>query len=70
MRKGTNRPNVAKALSELSLLWGKTDMENPAPANTTGTEDSQVQDSATGLDGARTRGNGNPQTGEGEKDAD
>ena len=70
MRKSTNRPNVAKALSELSLLWGKTDLENPAPADTTGTENSPMPDSSTGLDGARTLGNGNSQTGEGRKNAD
>lgn len=70
MRKSTNRPNVAKALSELSILWGKTDLENSAPANTTGTENSPVPDSVAGLDGARTRGNGNTQAGEGGKNAD
>ena len=70
MRKSTNRPNVAKALSELSAMWGKADMENPAPADIAGTENSPVPDSSTGLDGARTRGNGNPQAGESGKNAD
>ena len=70
MRKSTNRPNVAKALSELSLLWGKTDLENPAIADIAGTENSPMPDSSTGLDGARACGNGNPQAGEGGKDAD
>ena len=69
MRKSTNRPNVAKALSELSLLWGKTDLENPAPADIAGTENSPVPDSSTGLDDARTLGNGNTQAGESGKNA-
>lgn len=70
MRKSTNRPNVAKALSELSILWGKTDLENPAPADIAGTENNPMPDSVAGLDGARTRGNGNTQAGEGGKNAD
>ena len=69
MRKSTNRPNVAKALSELSLLWGKTDLENPATADIAGTENSPVQDGVAGLDGIRTLGNGNSQIGEGGKNA-
>ena len=51
-------------------MWGKIDLENPAPANTTGTENNPVPGSVAGLDGARTRGNGNSQAGEDGKNAD
>ena len=68
--KSKRKSSVATSLSELSVLWGKTDMENPEPADTTGPENNPMPDSSTGLDDARTRGNGNPQTGEGGKNAD
>ena len=70
LRKNPNKPDVLRSLSELSAMWGKTDLENPAPADIAGTENSPVPDSVAGLDGARTRGNGNSQAGEGGKNAD
>lgn len=70
LRKNPNRADVSRSLSDLSILWGKADMENPAIPNQQGRKDKPMPDGTKGLDGIRPPGNGNSQAGKNGNDAD
>lgn len=64
MRDSKRKSDVLRSLSDLSLLWRKTDPEHSTPADQQGIEDSQVQESSSGLGSARSLGDGNTSVGE------
>ena len=69
LRNRPAQPDVQRALSELSALWGAPDPKPYAPADCTircvGTGESNAQ----GVGGLGTPGNRNQATGEAENDA-
>lgn len=64
MRDSKRKSDVLRALSDMHLLWRKTDPEHSTTTDQQGSKDSQVPESSGGLGGARSLGNGNTPVGE------
>ena len=63
LRESKRKSDVLRAFSELSAMWRKN-TEHSTPTNQPGIKNNPVPDSSSGLDGARTFGNGNQATGQ------
>lgn len=62
LRKRSNKSDVLRSLSELSLLWRKTDTEHSTPTNQPGSKDSEVSAGACRLGCVGTPRCGNKET--------
>lgn len=64
LRESKRKSDILRSLSELSAMWRKIDPEHSTTTDQPGIEDSQVQESSSGLGSARSLGDGNTSVGE------